>query len=331
MEVSDIVEAVDMMEYMSQYCDFEERGGEFWALSPFKDENTPSFSVNVNKGYWYDFSSGMGGNLIDFVMKYHKVGLVQAVNLLKKYAGITESGGVIHQRLSSTKIAKKFRYAPKQKKQAVSKTLPDDIMSMYEFKRDMLKLWADEGISWDAMKYFGVMYDALDNRIVYPVRNLDGDIISICGRTCDPDFKSKRMRKYTYYQSIGTVETLYGYSDNLESILEKREIIIFEGAKSVMMAWGWGIRNTAAILTSHLSGNLFMQLVRLASYYNIRIVFALDADVDIMLDGNIVRLCSYARVEWIKNRNGLLQDKDSPTDRGEEIFRRLYHERGRVS
>lgn len=331
MEVSDILEAIDMMEYMEQYCDFEERGGEFWALSPFKEENTPSFSVNPYKGFWYDFSAGLGGNLIDFVMKYHKVGLVDAINMLKKYAGITDKGGVTHKRLTAAKIAKKFRYSEKPKKLNVSKVLPDNAMAKYEFRKDKLKLWADEGISWEAMKHFNVMYDALDNRIVYPVKNLDGEIISICGRTCDPDFKAKHMRKYTYYQAIGTVDTLYGYSDNLESIMEQGEIILFEGAKSVMMAWGWGIKNTSAILTSHLSDNLFMSLVRLASYWNIRIVFALDSDVDITLDANIMRLCSYARVEWVQNRCNLLEDKDSPADKGETVFRKLYQERRRLS
>ena len=331
MEVSEIVEAVDMMEYLSQYCEFEEKGGEFWALSPFKDERTPSFSVNPDKGFFYDFSSGIGGNLLDFVMKYHKVSLGQAVRMLKQYAGIKDDGtDAVSQRLAAVKIAKKFRYSPKPRKQNLAKPLPDNVMAKYEFRRDKLKLWFDEGISWEAMRHFGVMYDAFANRIVYPVRDLDGEIISICGRTCDPDFKAKRIRKYTYYQEIGTVETLYGYSENLEEIVNKEEIILFEGAKSVMMAWGWGIRNTAALLTSHLSDNLFRDLVRLSSYWNVRIVFALDSDVNILEDENIVRLKSYARVEWVKNRDNLLAPKDSPTDKGEEIFRKLYQERGRV-
>jgi len=79
MEVSDILEAVDIVEYISQYCDLEEKGEELWALSPFKKENTPSFSVNPEKKCWYDFSSGLGGNLLDFVMKYHKYVVYQEV------------------------------------------------------------------------------------------------------------------------------------------------------------------------------------------------------------------------------------------------------------
>ena len=331
MEVSDIVEAVDMQEYIAQYCEFEERGGELWALSPFKDENTPSFSVNTEKGFWYDFSSGLGGNLIDFVMQYHKVDLRGAVNLLKQYAGIKEDGEHACTRLIASKIAKRYRHTEKKKKTVASKELPETVMTRYEFRKDKLNLWADEGISWEAMRRFRVMYDPFDDRIVYPVRNMDGKIISICGRTCAPDFKAKHLRKYTYYQSIGTIDTLYGFSDNRDAVFQSREIILFEGAKSVMMAWGWGIRNTAAILTSHLSDNLFEFLVRLASFHNIRIVFALDSDVDIEKDSNIRRLCSYACVEWAKNYGNLLEPKDSPVDRGKDVFEKIYKERRRLS
>ena len=38
MEVQELLEQVDIVEYIEQYCDLEEKNGEFWALSPFKEE-----------------------------------------------------------------------------------------------------------------------------------------------------------------------------------------------------------------------------------------------------------------------------------------------------
>ena len=324
MEVSDIIEAIDIEEYLSQYCDFEERGGELWALSPFKDENTPSFSVCVEKGYWYDFSAGFGGNLIDFVMKKDGVGLRDAVNILKKYANIKDDGSTVPSRLEASRVARKYRSNTKPLPKCTAKIRPENYMNRYEFRREKLQLWADEGIRWDVMQEFGVRYDAFDNRIVYPIRDYSGNIISVCGRTCDPDFKQKGIRKYTYFQSIGTVDTLYGFSENREHILSSGEIILFEGAKSCLMAAGWGIRNTSAILTSHLSVPQFRFLLSLSSFHSVRIVFALDSDVDIEQDENIRRLLGYARVEWLRNADGLLAPKDSPVDKGEEVFRKLY-------
>ena len=59
----------------------------------------------------------------------------------------------------------------------------------------------------------------------------------------------------------------------------------------------------------------------------IRIVFALDADVDITRDKNIMKLAQYARVEWVKNLGDLLNEKDSPVDQGLEVFQTLYNGR----
>ena len=41
MEVEEILDQVDILEYISQYCDFEKKCGEWWSLSPFTEEITP--------------------------------------------------------------------------------------------------------------------------------------------------------------------------------------------------------------------------------------------------------------------------------------------------
>ena len=52
MDVADIIDAIDPIEYLSQYTDLQQRGDEFWGLSPFKDERTPSFSVDPGKKFF---------------------------------------------------------------------------------------------------------------------------------------------------------------------------------------------------------------------------------------------------------------------------------------
>ena len=93
-----------------------------------------------------------------------------------------------------------------------------------------------------------------------------------------------------------------------------------------MIADGWGIKNTGAILTSHLNPYQFKLLIRLG----ITVVFALDAEVDIRDDVNIKKLLPYVKVEWVRNKRGLLEDKDAPVDKGFEVFQTLYEERGRL-
>lgn len=323
MEVDDILEQVDILEYISQYCDFEEKNGEYWALSPFKEEKTPSFSVNTEKQRFYDFSSGAGGNLIHFIRRYNNCGFIEAVNILKKYANITDDSERTICRLESTKIAKKFKHKSPIAKESKSVVLPPNYMERYEFDKEKLRVWEEEGISFDTMKKFDVCYDSFSNRIVFPIRNYAGDIINVCGRTLEKDFKEKGLRKYTYFKPLGVLDTLYGFSDNKQAIIEKKEIILFEGSKSVMLAHGWGVNNTCAILTSHLNPQQLLFLIKLG----IRVVFALDEDIDITEDINIAKLKRYVKIEWVKNRDGLLNSKMAPVDAGFEVWNELYERR----
>lgn len=327
MEVDDILEQVDILEYISQYCDFEEKNGEWWALSPFKDEKTPSFSVNTDKQKFYDFSSGAGGNLISFIQRYNNCGFIEALNILKKYANITESSGQVIGRLESTKIAKRFKKKSPVEKESKSVILSANYMERYEFNTDKLQEWVDEGISLETMRRFGVRYDSFSNRIVFPIKNYSGDIINICGRTLDKDYKEKGIRKYTYFKPLGCLNTIYGFSDNAQAIREKKEIILFEGCKSVMLADEWGIRNSCAILTSHLNPQQLIFLIKLG----VRVVFALDEDVDIKEDVNIQKLKRYVRIEWVRNLDNLLSSKMAPVDAGFEVWKELYERRSSIN
>ena len=325
MLVPEIVDSVDILEYISQFTTLERRSdGEWWGLSPLKDEQTPSFSVDEENQVFYDFSSGQGGNLLDFIRAQNHCSVYQAVCILKEFAGITDSpDGGPPKRLESTSIAKRFRNCKKNRKESVASPLSPTIMEQYPRDTSKMKVWADEGISYASMDRFQVRYDELSDRLVFPIKDVDGNIINISGRTLIPNYKERKLRKYTYFKPLGCLDTIYGFSDNREAILTRKEIILFEGAKSVLLADTWGITNTGAVLTSHLNPNQFKILIKLG----VRVVFALDAEVDIRQDANIRKLLPYVPVEWVRNRDGLLDDKDSPVDKGPEVFKNLYERR----
>ena len=323
MDASDILASVDILDYISQYCDFEERGGEYWCLSPFTDEKTPSFSINEDKQYFYDFSSGKGGNVVDFIMAYHKVSLRQAFDLLKKFAGIKESQQGEVSRLNATKIARRFSRLRKAKPPPAVKPMPEDYMNRFEFRKDKLQLWADEGISWDVMRQAGVRYDAVTDRIVFPLRDYDGRIVAIRGRTCDPDYKAKGIRKYTYLNQIGVSDAIYGYAEGAEAIAAQREIILFEGEKSVLIMRTWGFQNAGALLTSHLNEHQMKFLIRLGA----RVVFALDKEIRPQDDPNIRQLSHFVPVDYIFDAGNLLSEKMAPVDAGLSVWQGLYQSR----
>lgn len=323
MELSDLIESVDILEYISQFIDLEQRGDEWWGLSCFREEKTPSFSVRTDPPVFFDYSSGIGGNVFTFIRYYNNCSAKEAVEILKKYAGVEGETAAPREKLAATLACKKFRKPKQTAKQSKGTILPDNYMERYEERLDKLQAWLDEGISMESLKRFSVKYDAFSDRLVYPIRNLAGKIVNIGGRALDPEWKEKGLRKYTYFYGWGTMDTIYGIFDNLDEILKKREVILFEGCKSVLLADTWGIKNTGAILTSHLNPHQMKILARLGC----RVVFALDKEVRIREDHNIQKLKNYVEVEYLWDREDLLDDKDAPVDKGAEVFKKLYEGR----
>jgi len=65
---------IDLVEYLAalDHQPQKVRGADYWYLSPFREEKTPSFKVNKTFNIWYDHGIGKGGNLVDFGILYHQ-------------------------------------------------------------------------------------------------------------------------------------------------------------------------------------------------------------------------------------------------------------------
>lgn len=326
--ISELVQSVDIVEYVSQFMDLELRqDGEYWGVSCLSDHDSdPSFSVNPEKQVFWDFSSHSGGNVLNFIMRYNNCSLPHAVDILKSYLSEKGIRPDDVKSLNCTREIMRYSVSQKKEKEAKYKNLGNSYMDRYAEDWSKTSVWEDEGITREAMRLFQVRYDPVSERIVFPIRSMNGSIINVCGRTIDPDFKAKKLRKYTYFFPLGRFDTLYGYAENSANIREKREIIVFEGPKSVMKAWGWGVDNAVALCTSHLNTYQFDMFLRIG----VRTVFALDSDASIFSDENIIRLTRYLNVENVVNRDGLLGEKMAPVDAGEDVWRKLYAKRRKV-
>ena len=225
--------------------------------------------------------------------------------------------------MAATLICKRFKPQKTQKKTGAGTIYPENCMEKYEKREDKLAVWENEGISKESLEKYQVYYDSFSDRLVYPIRNISGKIVNIGGRTLDPEWKEKKLRKYTYFSGWGEMDVIYGLFENMDAILSAHEVILFEGCKSVLLANTWGIHNTGALLTSHLNPQQLKILVRLG----VRVVFALDKDVRVRDDHNISKLKQYVNTFYLWDREDLLDEKDAPVDKGQEVFKRLYEQR----
>ena len=73
---------------VSKFVNLKKRGKEFVGLSPFKNEKTPSFTVNDEKEFYHCFATTEHGNIFDFVMKTQNLRFGEAVKYLANLAGM---------------------------------------------------------------------------------------------------------------------------------------------------------------------------------------------------------------------------------------------------
>jgi DNA primase len=73
---------------VSKTVSLKKRGKEFVGLSPFKNEKTPSFTVNDEKEFYHCFATSEHGNIFDFVMKIQNLKFGEAVKHLAQLAGM---------------------------------------------------------------------------------------------------------------------------------------------------------------------------------------------------------------------------------------------------
>ena len=73
---------------VSKYVSLKKRGKEYVGLSPFKNEKTPSFTVNDEKEFYHCFATSEHGNIFDFVMKIQNLKFGEAVKHLAQLAGM---------------------------------------------------------------------------------------------------------------------------------------------------------------------------------------------------------------------------------------------------
>jgi DNA primase len=313
--IEELLEQINIVDYVQQFVELELFQGEWWGLCPLHKEKTPSFSINENKQIFYCQGCKIGGSVINFVSEFFKISIGEAIEKLA-----TEFSIGTFKTASIIKIAKKWK--PKNQDIQITNQLKlkNNVMDKYQ-KKDIQE-WIDEGINQSIMNEFQVRYDPDNNRIVFPIWDNEGTIISISGRTLDPDWKKKKIRKYTYYNKIVFNNFFYGYYQNKKFIEEKDELIIFEGAKSVWKAIGYEYLNSVASVTDALSPEQIRELLKI-NFKNVVIAWDKGVRQD-HIKKQIHMLLHFKNLYLIVDKNKLLTEKDSPVDKGKEVWDELY-------
>lgn len=326
--LQEINASVDLLEYVSQSIEMEKRGRDYFGHCPLHVDNTPSFSITPSKNSYYCFSCGRSGGIIGYLMDYEHLRFDDAVDKAAKLGNMDLSKMCRSQTMT---FLKKTKNLMREKEQVVHEVLNANELNKYSHE-DVTE-WIDEGILQEVMDLFEVRINDRDNRIVYPVYDINGNLINIKGRTRYKNYKELRIPKYINYYPIGTMDYFQGLNITLPFIKDQNEMIIFESVKSVMKAYGWGYKNCASAEKHTITDEQLKLLVRL----RVNIVFAFDSDInysDKDIKKTIDVLKRITNVYVIYDRKGLLGGKDAknaPVDLSREIWEQLYFNKTKVT
>ena len=198
--------------------------------------------------------------------------------------------------------------------------LPEEVMD--EFILAPHELWVEDSISPYTQEFFEVGYDLATERIVFPVRDVQGSIVGIKGRaTREQDMKNyKYMPIYAFQKS----KILYNLNYALTYIQEKNEIILVEAEKSVMKLWEMNHRNIVSQMGSDLT-KIQAEIIKRISP-DLRIVLAFDKDKTPNEVKQMAQVFGkYDNLYGIIDVKGYLSDTDSPCDKGLDVFNELLN------
>lgn len=171
--------------------------------------------------------------------------------------------------------------------------------------------WQSENITAQTAARFQIGYDIATDSITIPLFDEAGSLSGVQCRSLSPD----APHKYYYLYPCTKQDILYGFYQNYHAIHAQNEIILFEGAKSVLQAASVGIYNTAALLGKTLSS----RQIDILNREGVDIILALDNDVPLRslenLASQINNPISFNRVFALRDELGFyLGEKQSPAD-----------------
>jgi len=292
--LDDLRARLPVSEVVGKRVKLKRAGREWKGLSPFQQEKTPSFTVNDQKGFYYDFSSGKHGNIFDFVMQTEGVSFPEAVERLAAMAGMplpaaTPEAARHEQRRKTLhdvmELAAKFfadtltsRNGAKARGYLGDRAITPAAQLQFRLgyapsERFALKEHlGSQGIPVEDMVEAGLLvsgndipvpYDRFRDRVMFPITDLRGRVIAFGGRALEKDVPAK------YLNSPET--PLFHKGDNLYNLAPARQaahdgapLIVVEGYVDVIAMVTSGFAGSVAPLGTALTENQLALLWKMA-------------------------------------------------------------------
>ncbi|MDM4765953.1 DNA primase [Pelomonas sp. SE-A7] len=309
--IQDLLARTDIVDVVGRHVELKKGGANLMGLCPFHGEKSPSFSVSPSKQFYHCFGCGVNGNAISFLMEYSGLGFVEAVQELAQGAGMQvptdertpqerERAAEQKKRLATLtetleQAAGHYRAQLKKSPRAIdylkSRGLSGQIAARFGlgYSPEGWRTLASAFPSYDdpLLVESGLVilheaektdsgeakrYDRFRDRVMFPIRNVQGETIGFGGRVLD-----KGEPKY-----LNSPETpvfhkgreLYGLFEGRAAFRQRGYALVVEGYMDVVALAQHGFGNAVATLGTACTPDHVQKLFRFTD----SVVFSFDGD-----------------------------------------------------
>ncbi len=288
--INEIRRSVNIVDVVSDYIPVEQKGRNYFALCPFHDDHNPSMSISPDKQIYTCFVCGAHGNVFNFVMDYEHVSFIDAVKMIGRRVGVNidlpthykkpkEKG--LEDLYNIYDIANKFYQNNLSTKEGSDAR---EYLSNRDFKEDVIKefgigLSLNNKLSSMLLKKYdkdilirsgicnesgGNIFDAFTERIMFPLWDIDGNVVGFSGRI----YKTKDSSKYVNSKESDIFKKgklIYNYHRAKEEVRKKKFVLVVEGFMDVIALYKVGIKNVVAMMGTAVTNEQANLLKRLST------------------------------------------------------------------
>ena len=335
--IQEIKDRLDIVEVVGDFVSLKKSGSSYKALSPFTTEKTPSFFVSPSKQIFKCFSTGKGGDAIEFLKEVDSMTYIEAIKYLGEKYGVeineSESNYVVNTEKESLLIVlnKTKEFFKENLNSSDGKSIAISYFDHRNISKEMVEKF-ELGYSldkWDSLYNHLIKnqfednqiinaglilennnkkYDRFRNRVIFPIHNLSGKVIAFGARIIKDE---KNQPKY-----INSPETslyikskvLYGLYQSKNNIRKEDTCYLVEGYTDVISLFQIEINN----VVSSSGTSLTNEQIKLISRYTKNITILFDGDkagIDASLRGMDLILENDMNVKIVSFPEG--EDPDS--------------------
>ena len=301
--IQEIKDRSDIVEVVGDFVSLKKSGSNYKALSPFTDEKTPSFFVSPSKQIFKCFSTGKGGDAIEFLREVDSMTYIEAIKFLGEKYGVeindseqdyntnNEKESLMIILNKSKDFYKDNLNSDEGKSIALSylehRNVSRDMIEKFEIGysldqwNSLLDYLSKNQFNEDHIQKAGLIlekndkkYDRFRNRLIFPIHNISGKVIAFGARIIS---EKKNQPKY-----VNSPETplyvksnvLYGLYQAKNIIRKSDNCILVEGYTDVISLFQIGIEN----VVSSSGTSLTINQIKLISRYTKNITILFDGD-----------------------------------------------------